>query len=374
MSVGAVMMQPAMAQGLTYQSASLPQVACAAPTTYATVPQQLIYEQPQQALTYAASTQQVYQQQPQVMQSPPVVQYAAAPTEEVTYAAPMVYEQQPTMVYQSPSQQVVYEQPQTYQLPSQQVVYEQPPLYQAASQQVVYEQPQAITYAAPSQSVVFEQAPMVTYASMEQPQAVSLVSAAPTAVYEQPGALTYTGGVGQPVVYEAPAQPVSFVAAAQPVFEQQQTMTYAVPAQPAYELQPAMTYATAYGTPTMIEAQPQAYFSAFEQPQQAALTTTGLPPLGSQQAGCDWQQQQAVMSAPSMVVPAPGFGFMQNSQQQVSAPGVEVSGSASMAPPPHYDSQPVTTATNMSSKMAKSSKMARKGKKLSQKKTRRDCC
>merc|ERR1712008_608115 len=104
---------------------------------------------------------------------------------------------------------------------------------------------------------------------------------------------------------------------------------------------------------------------AYEQPQQAALTTTGLPPLGSQRAGSDWQQQQAIMSAPSMVVPAPGFGFMQNSQQQVSAPGVEVSGSAVMAPPPQYDSQPVTTATNMigPKSPAKSSKMARKGKK-----------
>lgn len=154
-------------------------------------------------------------------------------------------------------------------------------------------------------------------------------------------------------------------------------MTYAVPAQPAYELQPAMTYAPAYAAPTVIEAQPQAYFTAYEQPQQAALTATALPPLGSQRAGCDWQQQ-AMMSVPSMVVPAqPGVSFMPTPQQHASAPGPEGSGSAMMAPPPQNDLQPMVAEPERigtASPAKGSSPKVKKSKKLSSKKTRRDCC
>jgi len=288
--------------------------------------------------------------------------YPSVP-QQVTYAAPTAYATVPSQ------QQVIYAEatpaPLTYG--SQQVVYEQPQAVTYAapsSQSVVYEQSPTVTYAA--QPTVIEQAPVVTYAAMEQSQPVSFVAAAPAAVYEQPGAMTYTGGVGQPAVYES-AQPVSFVAAAQPAYELQPTMTYAASAQPAYELQPSMAYAAA---PTMIEAQPQAYVSGYEQFQQAALTTNSLQPVASQRAGYDWQQQQAVMSAPSMVVPAQaGVSFMQPSQLPGSALGIEGTGSEMMAPPPQYDSQPVATATEA----AKRSK-ARKGKKLSSKKTRRDCC
>jgi len=236
------------------------------------------------------------------------------------------------------------------------------PVYEQAQTQavtyaqpsVVYETPQ-VTYAAPAAQPVYEQQQAVTYALPGQTTLpVQTALPAQTSVYEQQ--------------YQQPA--VQYAASTtQPVYEQSQQVMYTggAPMQATSFAVPGqqMSYATAASTASMAMAAPAA--SMMAQPTNLSF----IPPAMQPQMGYQ-QEQPGMASACYGGSPAVGMTGMGMMQQSTVAEGM----GHSMGMEPAVAEAPVASmpmAVQEPAPMTAGVK-GKKSKKLVTKKTRKDCC